>query len=568
MQHHASGRLAEAEKAYQQIVQADPEQPVALHLLGVIAHQIGKNDVAEKFITQAIANKPDYDEAHSNLGLVLRAMGQLDEAVDHCHKAIAITPDYAEAHNNLGITLQQLGRIDEALVHFHKAITILPGFAEAHSNSGNANLELGRLGEAVRYYRQANDIRPDDAVVHNKLGLVLRELGQLDEAITHCQKAVEISPDDAEAHLNLGVVLKELGRLDEAVYHCQKAIEIKPDQNGYIQLGLVLVALGRIQEASQVILTPITQLRTVGSQQHVSFENFHQTSHAKLTHDIEQLTYLASMGKHRDVIEPLLPVYQDIVTNIPANDTGKKFALIGADSSRLNGTYNRLLNYKVTSVGEANTLNPSLDNNEIEADFFARSPGFTTVDNILSEQTLSDLRAFCLESTIWYQMEYPHQVGASLRNGFCCSLLFQISNDLRTAFPAIFKDHLLTTCWGIRYYENLSGLEAHADDALVSMNLWITPEQANLAPASGGLTFWNKTVPPDFFSLTPEEKSKTLKNLQSEPDTQATKIPYGCNRATIFNSDVVHMTDEMSFKEGYLNRRINITFLFGRKSRV
>ncbi len=42
VQHHTAGRLPEAESIYQQILQADPNQPVALHLLGVIAHQVEK----------------------------------------------------------------------------------------------------------------------------------------------------------------------------------------------------------------------------------------------------------------------------------------------------------------------------------------------------------------------------------------------------------------------------------------------------------------------------------------------------------------------------------------------
>ena len=40
--HHHAGRLPEAENVYQQILQANPNQPDALHLLGGIAHQVGK----------------------------------------------------------------------------------------------------------------------------------------------------------------------------------------------------------------------------------------------------------------------------------------------------------------------------------------------------------------------------------------------------------------------------------------------------------------------------------------------------------------------------------------------
>ena len=71
VQHHNGGRLPQAESIYQQILQTDPNQPVALHLLGVVAHQTGKNDIAVDRITKALAIKPDYAEAHSNLGLAL-----------------------------------------------------------------------------------------------------------------------------------------------------------------------------------------------------------------------------------------------------------------------------------------------------------------------------------------------------------------------------------------------------------------------------------------------------------------------------------------------------------------
>lgn len=68
MQHHTEGRLAEAEGLYQQILQANPNQPVVLHLLGVVAHQVGKNDVSVDLISQATALKPEFAEAHYNLG--------------------------------------------------------------------------------------------------------------------------------------------------------------------------------------------------------------------------------------------------------------------------------------------------------------------------------------------------------------------------------------------------------------------------------------------------------------------------------------------------------------------
>ncbi len=134
LQHHASGRLPQAESIYQGILQTDPNQPVALHLLGVIAHQVGKNDIAVDLITKALTIKPDYAEAHNNLGLSLQDLGKLDEAIASYRKALTIRPNFAEAQNNLGNALKDIGKLDEAVTSYHRAVAIKPDYAKAHSN--------------------------------------------------------------------------------------------------------------------------------------------------------------------------------------------------------------------------------------------------------------------------------------------------------------------------------------------------------------------------------------------------------------------------------------------------
>jgi len=110
MQHHSAGRLFEAEGIYQQILQADPNQPDALHLLGLIAYQFGKNDTAADLIDQALATRPDYAEAYSNRGLALQELNQLEDAVASYDKAIGIKPDYAEAYWNKSLALLLCGK--------------------------------------------------------------------------------------------------------------------------------------------------------------------------------------------------------------------------------------------------------------------------------------------------------------------------------------------------------------------------------------------------------------------------------------------------------------------------
>ena len=52
VQHHGAGRLSEAERVCQKLLKQDPNQPVALHLLGVITHQLGNNEAAADLIAR------------------------------------------------------------------------------------------------------------------------------------------------------------------------------------------------------------------------------------------------------------------------------------------------------------------------------------------------------------------------------------------------------------------------------------------------------------------------------------------------------------------------------------
>ena len=185
VQHHNAGRLPEAENIYQQILQADPNQPVALHLLGVIAHQTGKNDIAVDLITKALAIKPDYPDAHYNLGNALRELGKPDDAVTSYRKALAIKPDLPEAHNNLGLALQDLGKLDEAVASYPKALAIKPDFAEAHYNLHALLLDPDDLAPSIKCMERAVEVDLSNTKYRFILGMLWDYSGDAQRATIH-----------------------------------------------------------------------------------------------------------------------------------------------------------------------------------------------------------------------------------------------------------------------------------------------------------------------------------------------------------------------------------------------
>ena len=105
--HHQAGRLAEAEACCRRVLVAEPSHADAMHLLGVIALQVGRHDVAVDLIRRAIrlnASNPNY---FSDLGNACFAQGNLEAAVAACREVIRLAPDDAATHCNLGTALSQ-----------------------------------------------------------------------------------------------------------------------------------------------------------------------------------------------------------------------------------------------------------------------------------------------------------------------------------------------------------------------------------------------------------------------------------------------------------------------------
>jgi len=183
LQHHTKGELPEAESQYKMILQSDPTHVAATHMLGLIAHQVGKNRDAVDLISKALGMSPNLAEAHNNLGNALRELGKLDEAISSYERAISARPDYSDAHHNHGYALHDLGKPSEAIVCYHKALELEPKHVRTHLNLGYALRTLGKLEEAIKSYKDALTIDPNHSLAYRNLGLIYMDLGQLDNAL-------------------------------------------------------------------------------------------------------------------------------------------------------------------------------------------------------------------------------------------------------------------------------------------------------------------------------------------------------------------------------------------------
>jgi predicted O-linked N-acetylglucosamine transferase (SPINDLY family) len=169
VQHHQAGRLPQAEMLYRQILQQDPRNPDALHLLGSIAFQFGRHDAAIDLYQQAIAVRPDFPHAISNLGNALASTGLVDQAMDAQRRAIASMPELPEAHYNLGVLLSARRQYDDSIASYRKAVALRPAYVEALVNLGSDLKDTGRLDESLALQRKAVELNPYSHQAHSNL---------------------------------------------------------------------------------------------------------------------------------------------------------------------------------------------------------------------------------------------------------------------------------------------------------------------------------------------------------------------------------------------------------------
>jgi Flp pilus assembly protein TadD len=166
---HAQGRLSEAFSLYQAALSAQPENPEALHLLGVAYLGLRQPALGIAFVRRAIARRPDAPDYRMNLATALLQLGQAPEALAEMQLACELRPDDAQGLAMLGGLCVQLQRFDEAERRYAAAVALQPDQAEWHE-------ALARL----RYLRWA-----------------------MPEAVPHAQRAVGLAPRIAE-RLNMG----------------------------------------------------------------------------------------------------------------------------------------------------------------------------------------------------------------------------------------------------------------------------------------------------------------------------------------------------------------------------
>ena len=254
VQQHQAGRRNAAEKLYRRVLKAVPDQPDALHWLGVLTHERGQHDKAATLIEKAIATNGRDPAYHYHLGEAYRAADRAADAAASYRRGLALAPDFADLHFALGNSLLDLGDPEKAAGAFRDALAAEPDDAEYLTCLGIALAELDQTDAAAEQFGAALKQRPDYADAHYHLGLVREKQGREDDAIACYQFALAGEPAHAPALTNLGRLLKQSGNLDGAIDCHREALRLRPEsETAHLSLANALREARRYDETIDIL---------------------------------------------------------------------------------------------------------------------------------------------------------------------------------------------------------------------------------------------------------------------------------------------------------------------------
>jgi tetratricopeptide (TPR) repeat protein len=584
---HRQGQTAAAERLYRQIQSAQPGDFQSRHMLAVLLYQQRHFAEALAAAEDALRQQAGAAETHMLRGMILSDMGRPQDALASFAKVQALQPGSADAWYSSGQLLSALGRFGEAADMLAKALAIQPS-AQGWNAHGAAAQQADRLADAVTSYEKAIALDSTQPVFHANRGRALQALKRLDEAVAAYGTALTLRPADTVSAYNRATALLNLKRHADALAAADHVLALAPNHAEAWKIRASAAHnLARFDEALNgydrvTAMNPQDVEGWLGRAQVLQITHRFDEAHAALDH-IQQLQpdYISAIAiragllceqgrlgegfdahrRHADLLWGTKPARtRDDPPEKKRHDAEqdawrREQGLVADDRYHILGG-ERL-------AGPA--VNPA-NAQAIAAQWKSSTPQIVVVDDLLTPEALAALRRFCLGSTIWLRHYAVGYLGAMTHHGFACPLLAQIAEEMQSTFPDILADQGLTMAWGFTYDSRLGGIRIHADQAAVNINFWLTPDEANNDPDHGGLIIWDKCAPAYWDIRKYNGDDDAVRAFLKETGARPVTVPYRANRAVIFDSDLFHETDAIDFKDGFLNRRMNVTMLFGRRT--
>jgi tetratricopeptide (TPR) repeat protein len=447
-------------------------------------------------------------ESKLKQAIALHERGEGNAAEPLYRAVLTEQPSHAEANHKLGLLLAQKGADAESLPLFQAALKSQPGIGQYWLSYAGALLATGHRREAQMVLSRG------------------QQSGLAGPALDALLRKAHTPLPEADMRFEQGTAYALQGRIEEAIASFRDAIAAAPNHaEAHFRLASLLSESGHIAEGFAHYMR-----RAMLARGGRPWRQDRPGPAHRIKHDREQAEYLAeALGLDASATAPFHV----------------------ADGDRLPGP----------------AVDPANATPELAQRWQSSDPQMVVIDGFLTPPALEKLRHYCAGSTIWHRNYEAGYIGATPEDGLACPLMAQIAEEIRTTFPQMIGTHDFRYLGAFKYDSLLStGTNTHADNSAVNVNLYIAPDQANMDPESGGMDIWDVRAPAGEEMRRYNSDEALARGLLERSGAKMTRVPHRANRAIIFKSDLFHKTSDCRFREGYLNKRINVSLLFGHRA--
>ena len=562
---HQKGDLENARRYYILDLESGLNRYESIFNLGMIDLQTKNFPSAALFFNKAISLNPNDIVSLANAGVCYQQLGDWRQAEGFFARAYKLDPANTKIINHLAAILSKQGKTNEAISWLDKALLVDPFNADILINAGMAHAELGQHALALTYLERATQAFPKNVIALSHLASALMELGRFEDSLIQSNLAINIDPSCSLAYLAKGLTLHKMQDFDRALENYQYALQLNPCYQ-IAQINIAAITISKVKDKNDFAYA----LKEADkSHKMITFESntslirvVDDVPFFRLKHDVQQAYFLRAHGYHSASLSQFLDVIPSILEE-HKSDQGQKLISLTGDAIKVFRAYQKeSFTYQMPII--KTVLNTELDWRSIEEKYLSSEPELIYIDDFLDNEALKAFQNFSLYSKVWNKEYKGCYLGAFASQGFISPLHLKLAVDLKSAMPRVFKEYPIGQLWGFKYDAQLgSGINVHADFAKVNLNFWITPSESNLDANSGGLRVYTVPAPNTWTFHDYNRDSEQIYEFLHQKKSSFVTIPYKGNRAVLFNSALFHETDAIKFKEGYENRRVNMTYLFG-----
>ena len=526
---------------------------VALYLILLHANRL--IDEAQGYILKNLRDPPLNETLlHIAMAEIAAATGNWVGAYSLALSVLSLDMNNFRALLISSLAAYELGNVHESLgyaTRAHRNAPAVPAIVLQLMRCGN---KIGDYYAAIGAFNGLSDPEKVPPEFHAELGVAYSGLGDRGKAVDAYKKALSTERKPALALRNLldlqihSASSEELWRLVE-----QYPTDIHGDIDCVQRLGLAYLKEGDLDRGFDMFRKCLAMAEKAESS--VAWP----VPEPRIRHNYEQLELLQERGKLAEGAALALPVLKRYYDR--TGDPRTAFYPESGDAEPLRQALEVRhwpdAPFSGRALGETGYA-------AVESSYLKNVPSLVVIDDFLASPALSDLRRFCEEATIWKSQYGNGYIGAVLAEGFCPRVLLAVADELRRAMPSVIGDDALIQAWAFKYDQRMRGINLHADLAKINVNFWITPDEACEDRETGGLIVYDVPAPRSWSFQDYNNNRAKIEAYLKDRGARSRRIPYRANRCVLFDSTLFHATDELHFKPGYTNRRVNVTLLFGK----